>query len=83
MKGPPKGSGQMAPGQAAGSPWACPGVCTWGSLNPVLSRMGLALKLGAHENRLSGGSQAGGSNAVKMKPSLVVTRQEDAAQGAS
>ena len=45
--------------------------------------MGLALKLGAHENRLSGGSQAGGSNAVKMKPSLVVTRQEDAAQGAS
>ena len=70
MKGQPQGSGQVAPGQAAGPLWACPGVCTWGSLDAVLSRTGLALKLGAHENRLSGGSQAGGSNAVKMKPSL-------------
>lgn len=70
MKGQPQGSGQVAPGQAAGPPWACPGACTWGSLDAVLSRTGLALKLGAHENRLSGGSQAGGSNAVKMKPSL-------------
>lgn len=50
MKGQPQGSGQVAPGQAAEPPWACPGERALGApWMQSFPEQGLALKLGAHE----------------------------------